>query len=66
MPEAGPFPQTTENALAAHKAHPDRIIPFCCVDPRTSFTGGRKALPGMLKRYVDQGAKGFGKGKDLP
>src|SRR5204863_9550206 len=33
-PESAPYPQTTEAALAAYKAHPDRIIPFCCVDPR--------------------------------
>jgi predicted TIM-barrel fold metal-dependent hydrolase len=45
------------------KPHRDRLIPFCCIDPRTSFTGGRKALAGMLKRYVDAGAKGFGEHK---
>src|SRR5690242_6535032 len=33
-PESAPYLQTTESALAAHKAHPDRLIPFCCLDPR--------------------------------
>ena len=33
-PEASPYPQTTESALAAYKAHKNRLIPFCCVDPR--------------------------------
>src|SRR6516165_4445632 len=33
-PEAAPYVQTSEAALAAHKAHPDRIIAFCAVDPR--------------------------------
>src|SRR5207245_9580829 len=33
-PESSPYPQTTEAALAAYKAHPDRRIPFCCVAPR--------------------------------
>src|SRR5262245_51831218 len=32
-PEASPYPQTTQEALAACKAHPHRLIPFCCVDP---------------------------------
>src|SRR5438034_10397383 len=33
-PESTPYLQTTEAALAAYKAYPDRIIPFCAVDPR--------------------------------
>jgi len=36
------------------------LIPFCCIDPRTSYTGGKKGLTSMLRDYVDQGAKGFG------
>src|ERR1043166_8223771 len=35
-PESAPYIQTTESALAAHKAHPDRLIPFCCLDPRST------------------------------
>ena len=49
--------------MAAAKAHPDRLIPFCCIDPRTSYRGGRAGLVAMLKEYVDQGAKGFGEHK---
>src|SRR5262249_17800886 len=62
-PESSSFLLTTEFVLAQTKPHRDRLIPFCCVDPRTSFTGGRRALPDMLKRYIDQGAKGFGEHK---
>ncbi len=62
-PESSSFLLTTEFVLEQTKAHRDRLIPFCCVDPRTSFTGGRKALPDMLKRYIEQGAKGFGEHK---
>jgi putative heme-binding domain-containing protein len=66
-PEACLYPQTTDTALAAYKAHPDRFIPFCALDPRAN-TGrperfGRIDLPGMielLKRYKDQGVRGFG------
>jgi predicted TIM-barrel fold metal-dependent hydrolase len=66
-PESCLFPQTTDAALAACKAHPDRLIPFCAIDPRAN-TGnpkrfGRIDLPGMvdlLKHYKELGARGFG------
>src|SRR5687767_14245628 len=35
-PEAGLFPQTVEDALNAFKKYPDRIIPFCVIDPRSN------------------------------
>jgi predicted TIM-barrel fold metal-dependent hydrolase len=70
-PESSPYLQTTESAIAAHKKHPDRLIPFCCLDPR-STTGRRErfghveGLAGMkaiLKRYQDAGCKGLGEHK---
>jgi len=70
-PESSPYPQTSEAALTAHKAHPDRIIPFCCVDPRVT-TGrperyghveGGRGLMEILKRYKDRGARGLGEHK---
>ena len=33
-PEAAPIPQPVSIALAAYKAFPERIVPFCAVDPR--------------------------------
>jgi predicted TIM-barrel fold metal-dependent hydrolase len=70
-PEASPYPQTTEAALAACKTHPDRLIPFCCLDPRCSTSppdrpGHVVGLAGMkeiLKRYQGAGARGFGEHK---
>ena len=70
-PESSPYPQTSEAALAAYKKHPDRLIPFCAVDPRVSTTNpnryghvaGVKGLMEILKRYQDAGAKGFGEHK---
>ena len=62
-PESSSFLLTTDFVLAETKPHRDRLIPFCCVDPRTSYTGGRKGLVDILKRYVDAGAKGFGEHK---
>jgi predicted TIM-barrel fold metal-dependent hydrolase len=66
-PEACLYPQTTEAALEAYKKYPDRLIPFCVIDPRSNSGNprrfGRIDLDGMvalLKRYKDLGARGFG------
>ncbi|HTM56487.1 MAG TPA: amidohydrolase family protein [Pirellulales bacterium] len=62
-PESSSYPLTTDFVLAETREHRDRLIPFCSVDPRASYTGGQKGLVDMLRRYVDQGAKGFGEHK---
>lgn len=70
-PESSPYPQTSEQALENAKKHPDRFIPFCCVDPRCSTTNpkryghvaGAKGMAEILKRYQDAGAKGLGEHK---
>jgi predicted TIM-barrel fold metal-dependent hydrolase len=62
-PESSSYPLTTDFVLAETRPHRDRLIPFCSVDPRTSYTGGRNGLLEMLKRYIDQGARGFGEHK---
>lgn len=62
-PEAATFPLSSDFVLAETRAHRDRLIPFCCLDPRASYRGGRAALPEILKRWVDQGARGFGEHK---
>jgi predicted TIM-barrel fold metal-dependent hydrolase len=62
-PESSSYPLTTDYVLQQTKPHRDRLIPFCSVDPRTSYRGGLAGLVDMLKRYVDRGAKGFGEHK---
>jgi predicted TIM-barrel fold metal-dependent hydrolase len=62
-PESSSYLNLTEQAIDAARRFPDRLVPFCCIDPRTSYTGGRAGLRAMLKEYVDQGAKGFGEHK---
>jgi uncharacterized protein len=62
-PESSSFLLTSEFVLAQTKPYRDRLIPFCCVDPRTSYSGGHKGLVAMLKRWIDLGAKGFGEHK---
>jgi predicted TIM-barrel fold metal-dependent hydrolase len=70
-PESSPYPQTTESAIAAHKRFPDRLVPFCCVDPRCStmpplrpgHVVGTKGIIDILKRYQDAGCRGLGEHK---
>jgi predicted TIM-barrel fold metal-dependent hydrolase len=70
-PESGPYLQTTESAKAAHKAHPDRLIPFCCLDPRSTtgrperfgHVAGLAGMKEILKRYKDAGCRGLGEHK---
>jgi predicted TIM-barrel fold metal-dependent hydrolase len=62
-PESSSFLLLTEPALKAAKKYPDRFVAFCSIDPRTSVRGGRKGFLDVIKRYVDQGAKGFGEHK---
>lgn len=62
-PEASSFPLTSDFVLAQTKPYRDRLIPFCSIDPRTSYRGGLKGLIDMLKVYIDAGAKGFGEHK---
>ena len=53
-PESSSYPLTTDFVLAETRPHRDRLIPFCSVDPRTSYNGGLAGLVEMLKKYVDQ------------
>ncbi|MAV37255.1 MAG: amidohydrolase [Planctomycetaceae bacterium] len=62
-PESSSYPLTSDFVLGETRGHRDRLIPFCSIDPRTSYRGGLKGLVAMLKRYQDAGAKGFGEHK---
>ena len=46
------------------RRHPDRLIPFCSVDPRNMLVWGEKGTPGsmytLLKVYKELGCKGIG------
>ncbi len=70
-PEAAPVAQPVTTALAAFQQFPERIIPFCTVDPRavsepgkrTGHVTGVKGIIDILKRYQDAGCRGFGEHK---
>ena len=61
-PESTTFLQPPEKVLAECKEFPKRLIPFCSLDPRAHY-GNSANLQAILKRYKDQGAKGFGEHK---
>lgn len=62
-PESSSYLLTTDFVLQQTQPYRDRLIPFCCIDPRTSYTGGAKGLLDMLQKYRDAGCKGFGEHK---
>jgi hypothetical protein len=62
-PESSSYPLTSDFVLAQTAPFRDRLIPFCAIDPRTSFSGGRQGLRDMLFAYAEAGAKGFGEHK---
>jgi len=59
-PEETYYYFTTWQVLRACKRHPDRLIPFCNVDPRRGNADTNTDFYGLIKRYVDQGCRGFG------
>jgi uncharacterized protein len=62
-PESSSYLLTSDFVLEATRPHRDRLIPFCSIDPRTSYRGGLKGLVAMLSAWVEKGAKGFGEHK---
>jgi predicted TIM-barrel fold metal-dependent hydrolase len=62
-PESSSYLITADHVLAETKSFRDRLIPFCSIDPRTSYNGGLKGLVAMLSKYVEAGAKGLGEHK---
>ncbi|QDU25202.1 Amidohydrolase [Anatilimnocola aggregata] len=62
-PESSSYLLTSDFVLQQTSPFRDRLIPFCCVDPRTSYNGGAKGLLTMLEKYREAGAKGFGEHK---
>lgn len=62
-PESSSFLITADWVLEQTRPFRDRLIPFCSIDPRTSYSGGLKGLIAILQKYQEAGAKGFGEHK---
>ena len=58
-PEECDYYTTTFEVLRGCKRYPDRLVPFCNIDPRRRYPGHFDPKP-ILERYIDLGAKGFG------
>lgn len=54
------IPQANEDILDMAEKYPDRIIPFCNVDPRALTNSADAPLDRILGYYKDKGCKGLG------
>jgi predicted TIM-barrel fold metal-dependent hydrolase len=60
-PESGVLVwQSTENVLDMAARYPDRIIPFCNIDPRQHLNSGQTNFAPVLERFKALGCKGVG------
>lgn len=59
-PEETYYYVTTDEVLKACKRHPDRLIPFCNVDPRRGSSDTSTDFYKIIKEYKERGCKGFG------
>ena len=58
-PEELDFYFTTEQVLEACARYPDRLIPFCSVDPRHRYPESFDPRP-IIQEYAGRGCRGFG------
>ena len=56
-PESTTYIQLPDVAIKAAKAHPDRLVAFCSIDPRSIVRGGVKGLTDIIKKYVSSSAR---------
>ncbi|MFA6930367.1 MAG: hypothetical protein WCT05_08570 [Lentisphaeria bacterium] len=54
------LPQANEDILEMAEQYPDRIIPFCNIDPRALTNSCDAPLDRLLSYYKDKGCKGVG------
>ncbi len=54
------LPQSNEDILEMAEQHPDRIVPFCNVDPRALCDSSHAPLDRILAYYKDKGCRGVG------
>ena len=54
------LPQPNEDILEMAEQYPDRLIPFCNIDPRALTNSADAPLDRLLRYYRDQGCKGLG------
>ena len=53
--------QSNEDILYICEKYPDRLIPFCNIDPRYGSNTTRTDFTPILQYYKDRGCKGIGR-----
>ena len=59
-PEGWYLRSTTEDVLRGCNLFPDRLIPFCLIDPRFGDNSPNTDFSGLLAEYKERGCKGVG------
>ncbi|MBO3804198.1 MAG: hypothetical protein JTT11_10110 [Candidatus Brockarchaeota archaeon] len=59
-PEGGFFYFTTEDVLRLSARFPDKLVPFCNIDPRCSGNSPSTDFRWVLSEYKEAGCKGLG------
>ena len=59
-PEETYYYVLSKEVMSACRRFQDRLVPFCCVDPRRGPADTSTDFLGLIERYVRRGAKGFG------
>ncbi len=54
------LPQANEDILDMAEQYPDRLIPFCNIDPRAMTNSADAPLDKLLSYYKEKGCKGLG------
>jgi hypothetical protein len=54
------LPQANEDIIEMAEQYPDRLIPFCNIDPRALTNSADAPLDSLLRYYRDKGCKGLG------
>jgi len=53
-------PQNTEDVIDMARAYPDRVIPFCNIDPRSMTNSPFAKFEDLMEFYKEKGCKGLG------
>lgn len=59
-PEGWYLKSTTEDIITACSEYPDRLIPFCLIDPRFGDNRADTDFTGLLAEYKERGCRGMG------
>jgi predicted TIM-barrel fold metal-dependent hydrolase len=54
------FPQAVEDILEMCAEYPDKLIPYCNIDPRWLTNSPRAPLGKIIRHYKERGCKGIG------